>query len=212
MEQCFTSKQRRRRPIRLARSCTYHRREFYSACRAIALIGCNSSGPASAGPIPAVPYLNEQTFLAHAGQIATRNTDVGEFACPHDPPLLDQGNRPLSQRRLAPAAQSQCLGPLPVAFAHSGSLGRIPEWWDSVFVVRAITVPGEPNVFEIKVFFRFSGRYPQAYPRQESPSPPYKPSRRWWPDTVSPRGPSRAPIFEASDPSTIAQRLWVSRE
>jgi hypothetical protein len=89
--------------------------------------GRRSGDFASGCLVPAVSDLDEQAFLTHAGQITTRRTYIGEFACPHDAPLSDQGNRPLSQRRLGPAGQSQCLGPLPVAFAHSSGLRRIPE-------------------------------------------------------------------------------------
>jgi len=56
--------------------------------------------------IAAVTHLHEQPFFAYAGEVATRNADVGQVFCPDFALLKCERDRARSQRRLRTAGEA----------------------------------------------------------------------------------------------------------
>lgn len=67
--------------------------------------------------VAAIADLDQQTLLAHAGQIATGDADIREITGPHYASLQGQGDRTVSQGRLWSSRKAYGLRAVPVAFA-----------------------------------------------------------------------------------------------
>ena len=94
-----------------------------------------------------IAHLHEQAFVAHAGQIATRNADVGQLFRPDYPILQGKCDRAFSEGRLRTAGQPNSLGSVAITLANlEGGLWRSLEG-NRQHKVRSFVQPGEPPSF-----------------------------------------------------------------
>jgi hypothetical protein len=63
-------------------------------------------------------HLREQAFVAHAGQIAARNANVGQLFRPDYPHLQGKCDRAFSERRLRTAGQPNSLSVVAISLAN----------------------------------------------------------------------------------------------
>ena len=72
-----------------------------------------------------IAHLHEQAFVAHAGQIAARNANVGQLFRPDYPHLQGECDRAFSEGRLRTAGQPNSLGAVAISLANlEGGLWR----------------------------------------------------------------------------------------
>ena len=117
-----------------------HRRLASSRALCIAHQGafgdCRSIAP--------IAQLNEQAFVTQAGQIAARNTNVGQVFRPDYPHLQSERDRAFSERWLRAPSQPDPLGSVAITLTNlDGGFRRSMEanWQHKV---RSFVQPGEP--------------------------------------------------------------------
>jgi hypothetical protein len=89
------------------------RRDFYCSDQAIIGVAIcrkpttiRSSRLAFGGTIDSIAHFDEQTLVAHPGQVTAGNAYVSEIARSHYPSFLGKRNRARSQRRFLAAGEA----------------------------------------------------------------------------------------------------------
>ena len=97
--------------------------------------------------IAAVTHLHEQPFLAYAGEVATRNADVGQVFCPDFALLKSEPDGAFPQCRLRTTGKPDPLGAIAITLPNLDSgLWRSFEG-NRQHIVRGFIQPGEPTPF-----------------------------------------------------------------
>lgn len=119
-------KQRSAPPLWLRQSTQSYdgSRRHLAPSRAIRIMPSSRFG--NCRSVAPITHLHEQTFVAHAGQIAARNVNVGWLFRPDYPKLQGERERAFSEGRLRAAGQPNSLSVVAITLSHpDGGLWRL---------------------------------------------------------------------------------------